>query len=683
MDVMASLRTELDDAPGGSADAARVTRADISVQADWPTVEMAERFILATVWRADEGDDAFGALARLAAAARTEPAGGADLGELLVSSCCGGACAGHSVNPDGTASTDLIRTAADPAASVDVMARYLTNGFWVETGQIPHSWDTSASNTLTVNLTGVTATMQALIRAALDAWESVANLRFTEVRSGADITFTAEGSGATNRSIYKTNGDMVEATVIVSQAWINANGTTIGSYSFQTYMHEIGHALGLGHAGAYGVAGGTDYANDSWQMSVMSYNSQTENTFVNASKAVTVTPMMADIVAIQSLYGAATGGIFAGNTTYGVGATMGTYLADVFAGNGASLSRNSMTIWDVSGYDRINFSTDTRSQRVDLNGGTFNNVYGLVGNLAIMRNTVIEEYTAGSGNDTIFGNAVANTLRGANGNDTLYGRDGNDLVDTGAGNDVLYGGNGNDRLLAWGGADRLFGEAGNDTLEGGDGNDFLRGDLGDDTLRGQNGDDTLYGVDGNDYIDGAVGNDTMYGGNGNDRMLGLAGNDKIYAEAGNDTLEGGDGNDFLRGDAGNDVLRGGNNEDTAYGGTGNDSLFGDAGNDTLIGDDGNDFLSGGSGNDVMTGGLGADVFAFNGGRDTVRDFQDNVDTLQIDDNLFRGQILTVSEVLDIYARETGGYVLFDFGGVTLAVQGVSTTRQLEDDLQII
>jgi len=537
-----------------------------------------------------------------------------DLGALLVSSCagCGGACGGHSVGMSGAVAAVAWAPAGTSTATPEQMAAYLTRGFWVEKGEIPHSWDTSASNVITVNLTGVSAGMKELVRAALEAWEAVADIDFREVSGTADITFTATGTGATTTAVYELDGDMVRATVNVSESWLAANGTTLGSYSMQTCIHEIGHALGLGHAGGYGLAGGTDFANDSWQMSVMSYTSQNADPTIEADRAVVVTPMMADIVAVQNLYGAPKGGATAGNTVYGKGATLETYLDDVFAGKGGSLASNAMTIFDEGGRDRIDLSGDTKAQRVDLNGGTYSDVYGLRGNLGIAKGTVIEDYVAGSAADMVTGNAAGNSIAGRDGDDVLHGRDGDDRLDGGSGADGLYGGNGTDRVTGHAGDDILRGDGGNDTVDGGDGNDQGRGDAGDDLLTGKAGDDRLYGGDGGDR------------------------------------------------------------------------LIGDAGNDSLFGDAGEDSVSGGAGHDTMTGGAGADIFVFSGGADRVSDFQDNADVLQIDDALFRGETLTVKQVLDRYAQVSTGVVVFDFGGGNvLTVSGVSSVSALADDLAIV
>jgi len=396
-----------------------------------------------------------------------------DLGKLMSYSCagCGGACAGHSIDALGSGSSIQVNKGK---ATPEQMAKYLTTGYWKDQGQIPLSWNTDKSDVITVDLTGVTAEMKVLIRAALEAWEAVADIQFKEVNGNADITFTKNGSGATTTAIYQTNGEMVEATVIVSQSWVNTNGSTLGSYTTQTYIHEIGHALGLGHSGDYNSSSGTTYSNDSWQISVMSYNSQSENPNVDASKAVVMTPMMADIVAAQSLYGKPTGGATAGNTTYGKGATLDTYLDDVFAGKGASMSKNAITIYDESGRDRIDFSTDTSAQRVDLNAGAYSDVYGKIGNLGIAKGTTIEDYVAGSASDSVSGNGAANSLKGMNGNDKLYGRGGGDTLDGGSGNDSVYGGDGNDKLIGGQGNDIMEGDAGKDVFIFNGGRDIVR-----------------------------------------------------------------------------------------------------------------------------------------------------------------------------------------------------------------
>ena len=83
-----------------------------------------------------------------------------------------------------------------------------------------------------------------------------------------------------------------------------SNGNT-NSSAFQTFLHEIGHALGLGHPGPYGRKGDSRFIFDidSYQATVMSYQPQSWNPNIDASRANACTPQIADIIAIQTLYG--------------------------------------------------------------------------------------------------------------------------------------------------------------------------------------------------------------------------------------------------------------------------------------------------------------------------------------------------------------------------------------------
>ena len=123
---------------------------------------------------------------------------------------------------------------------------------------------------------------------------------------------------------------MTSATIDISADWITTDGgandgkTEIDSYGYQTYIHEIGHALGLGHQGPYNGSASysTDavYANDTWQYSLMSYFS--EPNYGGSSYRYVITPQMADIYAVQSYYGATT--TRTGNTVYGFHNTAGS-----------------------------------------------------------------------------------------------------------------------------------------------------------------------------------------------------------------------------------------------------------------------------------------------------------------------------------------------------------------------
>ena len=227
----------------------------------------------------------------------------------------------------------------------------------------------------------------------------------------------------------------------------------------------------------------------------MSYFDQYDNTFIDATFAYPVTPMIADIIAIQKLYGAPAAN--PGNTVYGYNGNVGGLVGKIFANGGIS---GSTTLYDTGGIDTLDLRTDARDQRVDLRPEEVSDVFGARGILAIAPNTVIENFVAGSGNDRVIGNDADNRLEGRKGNDTLEGGKGNDTLKGGEGDDTLKGGEGDDTLEGDGGKDTLKGGGGDDTLKGGKGADRLFGGEGADTLKGGEDNDTLFGGAGADLF---------------------------------------------------------------------------------------------------------------------------------------------------------------------------------------
>lgn len=526
----------------------------------------------------------------------------------------------------------------DPVlGTLDDLAAYLTDGFWEDNGLDRRSFDTTENNIITVNLTGLTSAGAQLARWAFAAWELVADIDFQETTSsGADMRFQDHDSGAYSDSQIVNGSDIGYSIVNVSTSWIATYGTSIDSYSMQTYIHEIGHALGLGHQGYYNGSAnyGTDniYTNDSWQLSIMSYFSQSENTQTDASEALLLGPMMADIIAIQDLYGEASGtSETAGNTVWGansdLGGTLGDYFDNFVGPTGNYTGENiAFTIYDQSGVDTVDLSPISTANRIDMRGGYFSDVGGLIGNIGIARGTVLENLIAGTGNDTVTGNAANNNINLGGGNNIAVGGDGNDTLSGEGGQDRLYGEGDDDLLLGNGGTDRLYGEAGNDTLEGGSGNDTLSGGENNDTLNGGEGSDGLYGGTGNDALHANDGNDSLYGGGGSDLAWGGSGNDFFQGASGNDVMYGGDGDDTLSGGSDDDRLYGELGQDTLYGGGGNDALSGGDEADKLYGQGGNDNLYGGSGNDTLSGDVGADRLYGEDGMDRLFG-EDGNDTL--------------------------------------------------------
>ncbi|MFY9294377.1 MAG: M10 family metallopeptidase C-terminal domain-containing protein [Methylorubrum rhodinum] len=604
----------------------------------------------------------------------------------------------------GSGSPSAEEVGAPPVGTLATVIDQLTTSWasdndartWAKTQvtyAIPSTAPPSSNNNEATGFRTMTALMVARARESFELWDDLIAIDLVETTSATnhDISFaytSVTKDGGTYASPTVTQGNNGVDTITKQRIWMNSGWDShdtdadmfYGGYGIQTYVHEIGHTLGLSHGGKYNAAPGVsitynnnaEYAQDTRKYTVMSYfdadedgsgtdhfGRRDDDRNGSLDRTFGATPLLDDISAIQAKYGADLT-TRTGNTTYGFNSN---------AGRGAfDFNQNTdpvIAIYDAGGYDTLDVSGFTTNQLIDLGPGTFSDIGSMTDNVAIARNTTIEAAIGGSGNDTIYGNAVGNGLTGNSGNDRIFGFDGGDTLNGGFGNDMLYGGTGGDSLDGGPGDNRLYGEDGSDTLRSGSGKDYIDGGTGFDyvsysasnagvtvdlalgkVLDGYASGDTIVGIEGAygsafaDNLSGATTASSLYGGGGDDKLRGLGANDILYGEAGNDTIVGGAGRDIVFGGDGFDtavfegsagvtvnLVNGAHAGDAAgdlfssierfLGSNYNDTFVGAGAADDFKGRGGVDSLTGNGGADTLEGGAGGDRLDGGDGNDTA------------------------------------------------------------------
>ena len=468
--------------------------------------------------------------------------------------------------------------------------------------------------------TAFTANQITQVKLAIMGWDDVMKQSFQQI------------TVASTDDVYAADIEYARSTVVDGgiarypddgSTWINSDEAyALGDWGFETFIHETGHALGLEHSGDYKVDKyHAWYYEDCEAYSIMSYfgpgGRDDANTLqvdwedeTTGDTYLAPTPMMNDIYVIQNMYGADTT-TRTGDTVYGFNSNLTGDAAKLY--NFTLNTHPVLTLYDAGGNDTLDLSGWNTASKIDLNDGNFSNANRMTYNLAIARNTVIENAKGGGGADKLTGNEFNNKLWGNAGKDTMVGGTGNDSLDGGTGNDSMSGGAGNDSYYLRESGDVIVENAseGTDLVHA-----YVSTTLGANVengriyntfnITGNSLSNTLYASSGNNVISGGTGTeaDTV------SYLYGVSGSTGVTITLGTSGAQatGGSGSDTL---VNIEKLYGSNYADKLTGSGSGNTFYGMGGNDTLDGSAGNDWINGGVGTDSLIGGTGNDVFDFN------------------------------------------------------------------------
>lgn len=304
---------------------------------------------------------------------------------------------------------------------------------------------TYGSDGFPATLGALGASDRAMVREALATIEAVCNLRFVEVadHGSARGDLRIAYSQVPNALGFAGFAFFPSAIEHAGDVWLGAAQAAPDwdFYRPSLMLHEILHALGLRHPSEDGTP---HSAGDVIPNTVMSY-APLPGIAAGLLSAYPSQPMLADVAALQLLYGAAAHN--GDDTTYA--------LAD------PQWRGNFHTIWDSGGIDVLDASGLPQRVALDLRPGARSDIGDRVlalgqqpdgasvpasylQTLSIAAGAVIEQALGSAFDDVLQGNDAANVLRGGAGSDTLYGGAGDDTLDGGAGGDMLDGGDGTD-----------------------------------------------------------------------------------------------------------------------------------------------------------------------------------------------------------------------------------------------